>query len=253
MIIVCQKCSSRLQVDKTKLPTGTFNIRCPKCSNSVEISAPSPASEQSAIALGDSPSTGNPRFERPNPAPLFEAEHNEAKPERTAADALLEMLAKLGGNSPAPYDPQAGRPAWNPRKALVCAPEENRDAIARGFISAGYKVFVANDTRQAIERMREDQLDLVILDSRFDPVEQGQVFVTREISILRPAQRRRVFFVLLSPSLRTMDAHSAFLNNANAVVNLNEVGELTQLIDHRLREYNELYKDFNVANGVPAL
>jgi predicted Zn finger-like uncharacterized protein len=256
MIIVCQKCSSRLQVDTTKVPNGSFNIRCPKCNNSVEFAAPSPASEQSAVAVGDSPATGNPRFERPNPAPLFEAanEGEETKPEASAAEALLDLLSKLGGASrPASYDTQAPRPAWNPRKALVCAPEENRDSVARGFTAAGYKVFVANDTRQAIERMREDQLDVVILDSRFDTVEQGEVFVTREISILRPNQRRRVFFVLLSPSLRTMDAHSAFLHNANAVVNLNEAGELPQLIDHRLREYNDLYKDFNIANGVPAL
>ena len=101
--------------------------------------------------------------------------------------------------------------------------------------------------------MRENQLDVVILDSRFDPVEQGTVFVTREISILRPAQRRRVFFVLLSPSLRTMDPHAAFLNNVNAIINLNEADELPRLIDHRLREYNELYKDFNHVNGVTAL
>jgi CheY-like chemotaxis protein len=131
--------------------------------------------------------------------------------------------------------------------------EENRESIARALTSNGYKVFVANDTRQAVDRMRENQLDVVVLDARFDPVEQGTVYVTREISILRPAQRRRVFFVLLSPSMRTMDPHAAFLNNVNAIVNLNEVDEMPRLIEHRLREYNDLYKDFNQVNGVAAL
>jgi hypothetical protein len=42
--------------------------------------------------------------------------------------------------------------------------------------------------------MRENQLDVVLLDQRFDPVEQGTVFVTREVNVLRPAQRRRLFF-----------------------------------------------------------
>jgi predicted Zn finger-like uncharacterized protein len=62
MIIVCQKCSSRLQVDETKVPTGAFSIRCPKCNSSVEFAAPNPAFEQSAIAIGDSPATGSSRF-----------------------------------------------------------------------------------------------------------------------------------------------------------------------------------------------
>ena len=256
MIIVCQKCSSRLQVDETKVPTGAFSIRCPKCNSSVEFAAPNPAFEQSAIAIGDSPATGSSRFEQPNPAPLFEIDISgkEVKPEASAADMLAELLSKLAGQSvPLGHDPEGARPSWNPRKALVCAPEENRETVARALAENGYKVFVAHDTRQAIERMRENQLDVVILDSRFDAVEQGTVFVTREISILRPAQRRRVFFVLLSPSLRTMDPHAAFLNNVNAIINLNEADELPPLLEHRLREYNDLYKDFNHVNGVTAL
>ncbi len=256
MIIVCQKCSSRLQVDETKMPAGTFSIRCPKCNTSVEFAPPNPAVEGSAVAAGDSPATGNPRFEQPTPAPLFEIDgsSNEARPVTSAADMLVELLSKLAGQAmPQGVDPEGLRPAWNPRKALVCAPEENRQNIARGLAENNYKVFVAHDTRQAIERMRENQLDVVVMDSRFDPVEQGPAFVTREISVLRPAQRRRVFFVLVSPSLRTMDPHAAFLNNVNAIVNLNDADEMPRLIEHRLREYNDLYKDFNQVNGVPAL
>jgi predicted Zn finger-like uncharacterized protein len=256
MIIACQKCSSRLQVDETKVPTGAFSIRCPKCNSTVEFTPPSPALENSALSMGDSPATANSAFERPNPAPLFEVQGSssqEEKPEASAADMLLELLSKLAGKSLPHGHNEVARSSWNPRKALVCATEENREDIARALVDNGYKVFVANDTRQAVERMRENQLDVVILDSRFDPVEQGTVFVTREISILRPAQRRRVFFVLLSPSLRTMDPHAAFLNNVNAVINLNEMPEMPRLIEHRLREYNELYKDFNHVNGVPAI
>ena len=49
--------------------------------------------------------------------------------------------------------------------------------------------------------MRENRLDVVLLDQDFDAAEQGAAFVTREVTILRPAQRRRLFFVLLSPVL----------------------------------------------------
>lgn len=254
MIIVCQNCSSRLQVDETKVPSRPFTIRCPKCNNSVDSASAAPAIEQSANDVGLSPATESHRFEQPAPAPLFELEPGgaEANASASATEKLVELLSGLlqpatTGRS------QIARPSWNPRRALVCVPDENRQSVARGLAENGHQVFVAEDTRQAVERMRENQLDVVVLDPRFDPAEQGTVFITREVNILRPAQRRRLFFVLLSPSLRTMDGHAAFLNNVNAVINVNEIAELPRLLEQRVREYNELYKDFNVATGVPAL
>ncbi len=256
MIIVCKKCASRLQVDKTKIPSRPFTIRCPKCNSNVDCAPASPAAEQSAFAVGGSPATGHPRFEQPKPAPLFELEQTgkEVGAGASAAEKLVELLSGLLSQAGATgANPQNARPSWNPRKALVCIPEDNRDNVARALAENGYQVFVAEDTSQAVDRMRENQLDVVLLDQRFDPMEQGTVFVTREVNILRPAQRRRLFFVLLSTSLRTMDAHAAFLNNVNAIININELGELPALIEHRVREFNELYKDFNNAMRIPSL
>jgi predicted Zn finger-like uncharacterized protein len=257
MIIVCQKCSVRLQIDETKVPSSSFTVRCPKCNSIVDSGLQSPATELSAIAVGDSPATENPRFDhRPKPAPLFELDQNGNEPggEVSATDRLAELLTGLIAQpSAAGRSSQNVRRSWDPRKILVCGLEDSRESIARGLAENGHQVFVAQDTRQAVDRMRENQLDVVVLDSRFDQVEQGSVFVTREVNILRPAQRRRLFFVMLSPSLRTMDAHAAFLNNVNTVVNINDVAELPALIEYRLREYNELYKDFNNVIGVPSL
>ena len=256
MIIICQKCSSKLQVDETKIPARPFIIRCPKCNSSVDSGGTTPAVEQSAIALGNSPSTEHPRFDQPTPAPLFEVQQKDSAASSSAAgtEILAELLSGLL-NQPAAAGrgvPNA-RPSWNPRKALVCVPEGNQELVARGLAENGYQVFVAQDTRQAVDRMRENELDIVLLDSRFDPAEQGAIFVTREVNILRPPQRRRLFFVLLSPSLRTMDAHAAFLNNVNAIINVNEIEEVPRLLERRLREYNDLYKEFHSALGVPAL
>src|SRR6185503_12812151 len=107
--------------------------------------------------------------------------------------------------------------------------------------------------RQAVDRMRENKLEVVLLDPRFDQAEQGAVYITREVNILRPVQRRRVFFALLTPTLRSMDAHAAFLSNVNAVINLKEIEDLPKLLERRIREFNELYKEFNTAIGMPAL
>jgi CheY-like chemotaxis protein len=131
--------------------------------------------------------------------------------------------------------------------------EQYRQSLATHLSQTGYQVFLAEDMRRAVERMRDNSPDVVLLDQEFDPVEQGAAFVTREVTILRPAQRRRLFFVLLSPVLRTMEAHAAFLNNVNAIVNIKDIDELPRVLEHALRDYNELYKEFNAALDVAAL
>ena len=150
-------------------------------------------------------------------------------------------------------DNPGARPSWDCRKVLVCISEPHRELVARSLTERGYQVYVAADTRQAIETMRSNQLDIVLLESQFDPAEQGSVFVGREVNVLRPAQRRRLFFVLVSPALRTMDMHSAFLNNVNSVVNINDLEDLPRILDVALREYNELYREFNGAFNLAAL
>jgi predicted Zn finger-like uncharacterized protein len=254
MIIVCPKCNSRLQLDEAKVSSRSFTIRCPKCNSNVDSGPPNSVGDQSAVAAGGSPSTGNPRFEQPKPAPLYELERTGNETSASATEKLVELLSGIVSQPGAhQVHSEGARPSWNPRKALVCVPKEHRDGVARNLAENGYQVFVAEDAKQAVERMRENRLDVVLLDPKFDPAEQGAVFIRREVSILRPAQRRRLFFVLLSSSVRTMDSHAAFLSNVNAVVNTNEIGELPQLIEHRVREYNELYKDFNSALRLPAL
>jgi predicted Zn finger-like uncharacterized protein len=253
MIIVCPKCSTRLQIDDEKSPNRPFNIRCPKCNNSISAGPANPATEQSALAVGGSPATDHPRFEQSGARayePSTPAVAGGPATNDEAVRMLFELLAK-GTNQNT--DNPNGRPAWDKRKALVCTSEPYRDVVARKLTGFGCNVFVAEDTRQAVETMRANKMDIVVLEPQFDPAEQGSVFVIREINILRPPQRRRLFFVLLSPSLRTMDAHAAFLNNVNAIVNVADIEQLERIMEVALREFNELYREFYTASGLTAL
>lgn len=256
MIIVCQKCSTRLQIDDEKSPQRPFNVRCPKCSNTIssgQVSPASPATEQGALGVGGSPSTDHPRFEQTTARayqPTIASPLNETGTNDDPLRMIVELLSK--GNGQRVDNPHA-RPAWDQRKALVCATETYRDVAARKLSESGCQVFVAEDTRQAVETMRANKMDIVLLEPQFDVTEQGAAFVIREIQVLRPPQRRRLFFMLLSPSLRTMDAHAAFLSNVNTVVNVTDVEELPRVMDVALREFNELYRDFYSASGLTAL
>lgn len=250
MIIVCPKCSTRLQVDQEKSPNRPFNVRCPKCNSTISSGGSSPALEQSALAVGGSPATDHPRFEQATARAYEPVTPQAAAAPNDALQFLAELLAKGTGRE---NEQPGARPAWDKRKALVCLSEPLRDSVARRLTESGYQVFVAEETRQAIETMRSKQMDVVLLDPQFDPAEQGSAFVVREVNVLRPSQRRRLFFVLLSPSLRTMDAHAAFLNNVNAIVNANDLDDLDRVMDIALREYNELYREFYTASGLTAL
>jgi len=254
MIIVCPKCTTRLQIDDEKSPSRPFSVRCPKCNSTVSSGPASPATEQSALAVGGSPATDHPRFEQ-STARAYEPSTTAAAPGATAANdetvrMLFDLLSK--NTSASPENPHA-RPSWDKRKALVCTSEPYRDLVARKLSEVGCQVFVAEDTRQAVETMRANKMDVVLLEPQFDPAEQGSVFVIREINVLRPPQRRRLFFVLLTPSLRTMDAHAAFLNNVNAIVNVTDIEELSRVMEVALREYNELYREFYSKFGLTAL
>ncbi|HEX2268352.1 MAG TPA: zinc-ribbon domain-containing protein [Pyrinomonadaceae bacterium] len=256
MILVCPKCATRLQVDDEKSPARPFNVRCPKCNSTVSSGVASPASQHGALAVGGSPATDHPRFE-PKTARAYEpaARANQAaetsgKVTEDSVRMLVDLLSQ--GANRAPEKPGA-RPSWDQRKALICAAENYRETIAQQLTQSGYQVYVAEDTRQAIETMRSNKMDVVLLEPQFDLVEQGAAFVTREINVLRPPQRRRIFFALLSPSMRTLDAHAAFLSNVNLVVNVADVDEIHRIMEVALREYNELYRDFNAAFSLTAL
>ncbi|HXC69743.1 MAG TPA: zinc-ribbon domain-containing protein [Pyrinomonadaceae bacterium] len=250
MILICQKCSTRLQVDDEKSPQRPFNVRCPKCNNTVSSGPATPPAEQSALALGGSPATEHQRFDKATARAYEPVTATETVPNEDSVRILVDLLSKNTAREP---DNPTARPSWDKRKALVCTSEVHRDSIARKLTQTGYQVYVAEDTRQAVETMRANKMDVVLLEPQFDPAEQGSVFVIREINILRPPQRRRLFFVLISPSLRTMDAHAAFLNNVNAVVNVADLEELQRIMEVALREYNELYREFYGAFNLTAL
>ena len=253
MTIVCQSCSTRLQIEDDKVPAGAFTVRCPKCKAIVNASASSPPADHSALAVGGSPATDHPRYDQPT-APVYQISKPETPLESPLnEDALRTLLNLFGKGGPSSSSDPTIRPSWSQRKALVCTPVQYRESIARTLAESEYEVYVAEDTRQAIETMRANQMELVLLEAQFDSAEQGGAFVVREINVLRPAQRRRLFFVLISPSLRTMDAHAAFLSNVNCVVNINDLGDLPKILDIALREYNEMYREINLALSLTAL
>jgi predicted Zn finger-like uncharacterized protein len=255
MVIICQQCTARLQLDDTKIPARSFTVRCPKCQHMISAQPPALATaEQGAAGLGGSSSTANSRFERPRPAPAYRPEEEAAASPQDAAAAdrdeaaqLLASLFQRAMGTAAEASKATHRRGSEHRRALICAGDGHRFAVARALVENGYEAYVAEDTTQAIERMREDQMDVVLLDPQFDQQEQGAAFIKREVSALRPAARRRLFFVHLLPDVRSGDQHAAFVNHANLTINPSEIEEMPYMLERAIRNFNDLYHDFNRA------
>jgi hypothetical protein len=262
MVLICSKCEARLQLDEAKAPSRPFTVRCPKCQGAINVQPPQSsatvAAEEGQSRQGSPVTADRAAFERPASAPPFkvETEGSTPIPAGPASAAGLDEVAKLLAAALSQADTAATRsrgrkrPAWDRRKILVCASPAYRDAIAHSVANLDYEVFVAGNSAQALGRMREERMDIVILDANFDPVEQGVAFVTREVKLLRPSERRRLFFVYVTSGVRTMDLHAAFLHNVNLVVNPSDLEQLPDALEVSVRHYNELYRDFNIALDV---
>ncbi|HEX6184479.1 MAG TPA: zinc-ribbon domain-containing protein [Pyrinomonadaceae bacterium] len=254
MIVTCPNCTTRLQLDGAKVPARPFSVRCPKCQQIINAQPPAaPAARDALAAVGDVPSSARPQQEAAAvpPAPLVA----EAAPEAPeSADDVLRLLASLlrreapGAGSPS----QQGR-GWERRRALVCAGSAFGGDAVGALRRAGYDVSVAAESAEAVERMREDQFDVLVLDPEFDVRTQGALRMGRELTSMRTAERRRLVFVMLSNTARTGDAHAAFLAGANLIVSMKEVAELPRVLEKNIRDLNELYRDFNKALGLAEL
>jgi predicted Zn finger-like uncharacterized protein len=256
MVINCQQCSARLQLDDAKVPSRAFTVRCPKCQHIINAQPPAQEPDYSAFGSGEAPLSKPTRFGRPMPAPPFRIDANDGAADDVSTsnrEDVAQLLSALLQQAMSTAATEAskkgtGKQAWgNHRRALVCATPEQRYAVARVLVENGYECFVAEDTTQAIERMREDHMDLILLAADFDPQEQGAAFINREISALRPAERRRAFLIHMTPDVRTGDPHAALVRSANFVLNPADIEELPPALDRALRDFDDLDRNCNAA------
>ena len=259
MIITCTSCTTRLQIEDDKAPVGAFTIRCPKCRNLVKAKRDVPSPELNLTAR-QRPTGG---LDKPKAAAQYQSppplSHNQTIDNAQAiktqlngdSNQLLQVLAALlQQGTAASSTTNTSSFEWARQRALVCVEESQRQTVAQLLSEKNYQVYIADDKMQAVERMREEKMNLVVLSPLFDVQNLGEGVVRQEFDFLRPADRRRLFVVLLTEHEKTLDSHAAFLEAVNVIVNTKEVAALPRALDISMREYNELYHNFNNALGI---
>src|SRR5207249_7585881 len=115
-----------------------------------------------------------------------------------------------------------------------------------------YEATMPENSTQAIEVMHDLKIDIVILGPQFDAARQGGIAVLRYVSSLMPKYRRRIYVVLVSPQVKTLDTYMAFLNCVNLTVNTDDLESLPAILEKSVKDFNDLYRPMYEAAGLSA-
>lgn len=239
MIIRCDNCSVSLQLDESKVPGGTFTVRCPRCQNLIRVNGKAASTVQQLEANAPAPAVDNGKEQFT--AKESEFEINSAM--RSLLSALQKETKVLDSDDTSDE---------KPRRALLCLGNK-RDAVAKILVDAGYKVYLAQTPAQANERMREGKTEILIFSPDFAAEFGGAAILQQKLNAMYSSERRRVFLVSVEDNGATLSAHEAFIRNLNLIVNSNDVEKLPLIMNRALRDYNELYHYFNTATGASSI
>ena len=266
MILTCPKCSTRLKLETTALPTSAFNVSCPKCQNLISVAPPaSEAEETGAIsqpaghsAPASTPATAaaaSPAALPAAPPPAREAVSSNSQ-EPDPISALATMLASALSKTTTLQNAFKINPSpeehMRRRTVLVCLGNADESAQVQTVLGRHeYDLMFIESAEYTIELLQiSNKVDIVLLSPDFQEDSQGSTAVLRFISSLGPERRRRLYIVLVSPNCRTADIRAAFIQGVNLVVNSHEFQMLPLALSKGIRDFNYLYRAFHEASGI---
>ncbi|MFN2501909.1 MAG: zinc-ribbon domain-containing protein [Pyrinomonadaceae bacterium] len=239
MIIRCDNCSVSLQLDESKIPSGNFSVRCPRCQNLLRVQKDASGKGLSAVdQLEASKAAAAAAGNKPDFA--------EKESEFQINNALKSLMAALQTDKAVAA---ADDPDEKPRRVLLCLGSK-ADESARVLAKAGYKVYVAQSPAQANERLRDGKTEIVIFSPDFAPDVGGAAVIQQRANAMYSSERRRLYLISLDDGVTTMNAHEAFLRNLNLVVNNNDIHQLPLILNRAVGDFNDLYCHFNRTSGM---
>jgi predicted Zn finger-like uncharacterized protein len=240
MIIRCDNCSVSLQLDESKVPSGNFTVRCPRCQNLLRV-------QKDASGKGLSTVQQLEASKAAPPSPDGLASFN-AKESGFQINAALKTLMTALQSEKGAID-KDDEENEKPRRILLCLGEK-LDEVARMLSNAGYKVYIAQTPAQANERLREGKTEILMFSPDFAPELGGAAVIQQKANAMYSSERRRLYLISLEEAGATMNAQAAFLRNLNLVVNYNDLPQLPLILSRALNDYNDLYNYFNRASGL---
>lgn len=243
MIIRCDNCSVSLQLDESKIPSGNFTVRCPRCQNLLRVQKDATGKGLSTVQ----------QLEAAKAAPAVNdgaQEFAEKEADNQVNNALRSLMSALTQNK-STFEVDESSEA-KPRRVLVCMGQRREDTAAI-LAKAGYKVYIAQTPAQANERLREGKTEILIFSPDFAAELGGAAVIQQKANSMYSSERRRLFLISVEESGATMNAHEAFLRNLNLIVNVADLPQLPLILNRALVDFNDLYHYLNRSLSLEAL
>ena len=140
---------------------------------------------------------------------------------------------------------QAGESQYEARLALVCEDASERQAVIRAALEQiGFAMLAPKNTEEAVERIRRDSYEIVIVDEQYQGSSPFDNPVLAIIRAMPMSQRRWMFVTLLGRQFKTFDNAMAFARSVNVVVNLNDLPHLPAILKKGITDHVEFYRTF---------
>ncbi|HEX4997467.1 MAG TPA: hypothetical protein VFY29_04550 [Terriglobia bacterium] len=131
------------------------------------------------------------------------------------------------------------------RTGLICAEPSVRDAVATAMRDLGFKFHAAETGETAIERMRYNRYDCIVIHESFAGSSLRTNSVLSYLRSLPMAQRRYSFVCLIGPSFKTLDAMQAFAESVHQVMNLADLPSLVAILKRGLMDFELRYRVYH--------
>lgn len=240
MIIRCDNCSVSLQLDESKIPSGNFSVRCPRCQNLLRVQKDAKGRGLSTV---DQLTASQPAAPTGDNTQDFAAKESEIQI-NSALRSLLQAL-QTGPGTLVSDDEMSEKP----RRILLCLGQRS-DETAKVLSKVGYKVYVAQTPAQANERLRDGKTEILVFSPDFAAEMGGAAIIQQKANAMYSSERRRLFLISLEDAGTTMNAHDAFLRNLNLIVNVNDLPQIPLILNRAIGDYNDLYRNYNNAVGL---
>lgn len=218
----CSQCSSRIQIDDSKVPDRPFKVKCPKCQALITLpgrsAAPAVTEGEAATpaASGNGadapPAAPPPAYVPPPPPPSAAAVARRERASESQNDAII---------------------------ALTAGPAAS--ALQAALVNLGFNVDAVDDIEEGA-RLIEQGVYEVAVTSRTPPEPGKPETLAQRLLRLAADSRRRLFVILVGEEFRTADGTQAWAAQADLVVHPNDAARCEHLIRSTLTERKRLYQ-----------
>jgi DNA-binding NtrC family response regulator len=129
--------------------------------------------------------------------------------------------------------------------ALVCeAALSVREKISKALKDMEYQVTESFSAADAIKNMQFCAYDVVVLNERFDTLNPDENEILKYLNSLLMYTRRKMFVVLISGQLRTMDNMASLHRGVNLVINGKNIDDIGEIIKRGMDDNFAFYRTF---------